>query len=125
MSVSMFELGALVVIAGAFAWLLWLSVLNIDVEESKLRARALSQFRATKVAFPAHHLEFDGRCAEILKSRETKYLATWLASNYVLTISARMPDGVEYEFKSDSSGKPWVICQSRRDSLAMRAHAQF
>lgn len=121
----MFELDALAVIAGAFRWLLWLRFQNIVVEEAKLRARALNQFRATKAAFPANHLEFDGQSAEILNGRETKYLAELLASNYVLTISARMPDGVEYEFKSDSSGKPWVICRSRSDSLAVGAHAKF
>ena len=125
MSVSTVELGVLVVIAGGCGWLLWRGLQSSETAEAKLRERALNQFRATKVSFPAHQLEFDGQRAEILERRETKYLAGLLASNYVLTISARMPDGVEYEFKSDSSGKPWVICRTRSDSHAMRAHATF
>ena len=125
MSVSTVELGVLVVIAGGCGWLLWRGLQGSEAAEAKLRERALNQFRATKVSFSAHQLEFDGQRAEILERRETKYLAGLLASNYVLTISARMPDGVEYEFKSDSSGKPWVICRTRSDSHAMRAHATF
>ena len=125
MSESAFELGALVVFAAGFGWILWLALQNGVAEDEKLRVRALDQFRATTAAFPALHLEFDGRSAEILDSHETKYLAAFLSSNYVLTVSARMPDGVEYEFKSDSSGKPWVICKSRSDAHAVRAHAKF
>ena len=125
MNESAFELGVLVVFAGGVGWLLWLALRSKDVDEAKLKERALHQFRETKVAFPAHSLEFDGQQAEILGSRETKYLAGLLASNYVLTVGARMPDGVEYEFKSDSSGRPWVICKSRSDAHAIRAKAAF
>lgn len=125
MSESMFGLAALAVIAGGFAWVFWLGLGNKDVEEAKLRERAWNQFRATKAAFPALHLEFDGQSAEILSSRETTFLAELLASNYVLTVRARMPDGVEYEFKSDPSGKPWVICRSRSDAHAVRSKAAF
>jgi hypothetical protein len=125
MSESTFELAVLVVVAGGFAWLFWLGTGNIEIDEAKLRDRALNQFRATKAAFPALHVEFDGQRAEILNTRETKYLAVFLASNYVLAVNARMPDGVEYEFKSDSGGNPWVICRSRSDAHAVRAHATF
>ena len=118
----MLALGFLV---GGFGWLVWLGLRNGPTQEARLRERALSQFRATKVTFPAHDLDFDGQRAEILGTRETKYLASLLASNYVLTISARMPDGVEYEFKSDSKGMPWVTCRSRSDAHAMRAQAAF
>ena len=119
------ELFVLIAVAGATGWVLWLSFRNNAVLEARLKARALDQFRATRVVFPARGLEFDGQRAEILKSRETRYLASLLESNYVLTVSARMPDGVEYEFKSDAGGQPWVICRSRADAHAVRAHAAF
>jgi hypothetical protein len=119
------ELFVLVAVAGGTGWMLWLSFRSNDVVEARLKARALDQFRATRVVFPALGLEFDGGRAEIVKSRETKYLASVLESNYVLTVSARMPDGVEYEFKSDAGGQPWVICRSRADAHAMRGHAAF
>ena len=119
------ELVVLAVFAGGVGWVLWLALRNKDVDEARLKERALKQFRATKVAFPAHRLEFDGQQAEITGSRETKYLAGLSASNYVLTVRGRMPDGVEYEFKSDASGKPWVICTSLSDATAMRAKVAF
>jgi hypothetical protein len=70
-------------------------------------------------------LVFDGRFAEIVEMQEANYLATWIRSNFVLTIDARMPDGELYRFKSDSNGKPWVLCRSRQDEQPMRAKVPF
>lgn len=122
---SPLSLAILLLVAGGTGWVLWRNLCTREMDEAGLRERALKQFRVTRAAFPAFGLEFDGRVAEVMGSHETKFLASLVASNYVLTINARMPDGVEYDFKSDSNGKPWVICRSRGDAHAVRTQADF
>ena len=121
----MIEQAFLVLMAAGLGIMLWLILKSGMNAHVQMRERAMRQFRSTLLNFPLLDTCFNGREAEVLESHASHYLAGLTPSNYVLTVKGRMPDGVEFEFKSDPAGKPWVICRSRGGGGAVRARAPY
>ncbi|MCG2592269.1 hypothetical protein LZ009_05685 [Ramlibacter sp. XY19] len=121
----MIELAVLLLVSACAGLVLWSGLKSGMTAHLERRERAMQQFRGTVFSPPGAGLRFDGAAATILASHETHYLAGLMASNYVLTVRARMPDGTEFQFKSDPSGQPWVTCLSRGDRNATRVRAAY
>lgn len=121
----MIELAVLLLVSAGAGLLLWSSLKSGMTAHLQRRERAMQQFRGTVFELPNSGLRLDGAAATILASHESHYLAGLLASNYVLTIRARMPDGTEFQFKADPGGQPWVTCLSRGDRHATRVRAAY
>lgn len=119
------ELLLLATICGAFALLMVCGMNDETRALAELRARAELQFRSTKVVDRLQGIDFNGASATVLQTSETKYLATLLKSNYILTVIASMPDGRKYVFKSAANGRPWVMAQPRGNGHAVQASAPF